>query len=94
MHSNSSQLHDNFQRIKFGEFLAEHEIDDLSDYYVETFNLDELIKNDYNIVIGRKGTGGWKNPSGLSKAVIFVHYGAYHVSVSGPANVQDDAGER
>lgn len=47
----------NFQRIKFGEFLAEHEIDDLSDYYVETFNLDELIKNDYNIVIGRKGTG-------------------------------------
>jgi Cdc6-like AAA superfamily ATPase len=46
-----------FQQISFGEFLAEHESEELSDYYVETFNLSALIKNDYNIVIGRKGTG-------------------------------------
>lgn len=47
----------NFQQISFGEFLAEHESEELPDYYVETFNLSTLIKNDYNIVIGRKGTG-------------------------------------
>ncbi|BAS60082.1 hypothetical protein NIES2135_67240 (plasmid) [Leptolyngbya boryana NIES-2135] len=45
------------QKISFGEFLAEHESEELADYYVETFNLSTLIKNDYNIVIGRKGTG-------------------------------------
>lgn len=46
-----------FQEISFGEFLAEHESEDLSDYYVEAFKPLTLIKNDYNIVIGRKGTG-------------------------------------
>ena len=46
-----------FQQISFGEFLAEHESEDLPDYYVPTFNIPTLIKNDYNIVIGRKGTG-------------------------------------
>ena len=46
-----------FQQISFGEFLAEHESEKLPDYYVKTFNIQTLIKNDYNIVIGRKGTG-------------------------------------
>ena len=46
-----------FQQVNFGEFLAEHESEELPDYYVETFNIQTLIKNDYNIVIGRKGTG-------------------------------------
>lgn len=46
------------QQISFGEFLAEHESEDLPEYYVDTtFNPSSLIKNDYNIVIGRKGTG-------------------------------------
>jgi Cdc6-like AAA superfamily ATPase len=46
-----------FQQISFGEFVAEHESEELSYYYVETLNRSTLIKNDYNIVIGRKGTG-------------------------------------
>lgn len=46
-----------FQQISFGEFLAEHESEYLPDYYVPTFDISTLIKNDYNIVIGRKGTG-------------------------------------
>lgn len=45
------------QQISFGEFLAEHESEKLPEYYVETFNIQTLIKNDSNIVIGRKGTG-------------------------------------
>lgn len=46
-----------FQQISFGEFLAEHESEVLPYYYVETFDISTLVKNDYNIVIGRKGTG-------------------------------------
>jgi len=46
-----------FQQISFGEFLAENEIENLPNYYVPTFDIPTLIKNDYNIVIGRKGTG-------------------------------------
>ena len=46
-----------FQQISFGEFLAENESEELPDYYVETFSLSTLTKNDNNIVIGRKGTG-------------------------------------
>ena len=43
--------------ISFGEFLAEHERDKLYEYYVETTASSELIKHDYNIVVGRKGSG-------------------------------------
>ena len=45
------------QKIAFGEFLAEHESEKLYDYYVETSTSESLIKNEYNIVVGRKGTG-------------------------------------
>jgi len=45
------------QRISFGEFLAEHESEELYDYYVETSTSESLVKNEYNIVVGRKGTG-------------------------------------
>lgn len=43
--------------ISFGEFLAEHEGDRLQEYYVETTSYSNLVKNEYNIVVGRKGTG-------------------------------------
>jgi Cdc6-like AAA superfamily ATPase len=46
-----------FQQISFGEFLAENEIESLPHYYVPIFDISTLVKNDYNIVIGRKGTG-------------------------------------
>lgn len=45
------------QKIKFGEMLAEHESTDIYEYYVNTANDDNLIKSEYNIVVGRKGSG-------------------------------------
>ena len=46
-----------FQKINFGEFIAEHEIDNLYRYYIETSHLQNLIKSEHNIIVGRKGTG-------------------------------------
>ena len=43
--------------ISFGEYLAEHERDKLYEYYVETTASNDLVKHDYNIVVGRKGSG-------------------------------------
>jgi len=45
------------QNINFGEYIAEHENDNLSSYYVEPSHYRNLIKGEYNIIIGRKGTG-------------------------------------
>jgi hypothetical protein len=45
------------QKIKFGEMLAEHESIDIYEYYVNTANDDNLVKAEYNIVVGRKGSG-------------------------------------
>lgn len=45
------------QKVKFGEMLAEHEPDKIYEYYVNTANDDNLLKAEYNIVIGRKGSG-------------------------------------
>lgn len=45
------------QKISFGEYIAEHESKQLHDYYIETAHLDRLIKNENNIIIGRKGAG-------------------------------------
>ena len=45
------------QKIKFGEFIAEHESSNLHDYYVETAHEENLIRSEYNIVVGRKGCG-------------------------------------
>ena len=45
------------QKIKFGEMLAEHESNDIYEYYVNTANDDNLIRAEYNIVVGRKGSG-------------------------------------
>lgn len=45
------------QKLDFGEAIAEHESNKLYDYYIDTAHTQQLIKNEYNIVIGRKGTG-------------------------------------
>lgn len=45
------------QTISFGDFLAEHEGDKLNSYYIETTSSAALTKNEYNIVVGRKGSG-------------------------------------
>ncbi|ALM48946.1 hypothetical protein AMR72_08625 [Flavobacterium psychrophilum] len=45
------------QSIDFGEAIAEHESNKLYNYYVDTAHTRQLIKNEYNIVVGRKGSG-------------------------------------
>lgn len=45
------------QNLDFGEAIAEHESNKLYQYYVDTAHTQQLIKNEYNIVVGRKGTG-------------------------------------
>lgn len=45
------------QNINFGESIAEHESNNIYNYYVDTYHTQQLIKNEYNIVIGRKGSG-------------------------------------
>lgn len=45
------------QQINFGEYLAEHETEKLYEYYVETQGVKNLIRNEYNVVVGRKGAG-------------------------------------
>lgn len=45
------------QKINFGEFIAEHEISGLEDYYIETASTQNLVKSEHNIIIGRKGSG-------------------------------------
>jgi Cdc6-like AAA superfamily ATPase len=43
--------------LNFGESIAEHESENVYDYYVDNQHTEQLIKNEYNIVVGRKGTG-------------------------------------
>ena len=45
------------QKIRFGEYIAEHESDELYNYYVDTAHEQNLIKSEHNIVVGRKGAG-------------------------------------
>lgn len=45
------------QKINFGEYIAEHEIENIFEYYIETSHFQNLIKSEHNIIIGRKGTG-------------------------------------
>ena len=45
------------QNVNFGEAIAEHESNNIYRYYVDTYHTQQLIKNEYNIVVGRKGTG-------------------------------------
>lgn len=45
------------QKVKFGEYIAEHESRDLPFYYLNTAHYETIIKSEYNIVVGRKGAG-------------------------------------
>ncbi len=51
------KLDTELQNLNFGESIAEHESNKLYGYYVNTNHTRQLIKNEYNIVVGRKGTG-------------------------------------
>ncbi|MBK6828179.1 MAG: hypothetical protein IPG86_15600 [Chitinophagaceae bacterium] len=55
--SKSKRIDGILQKIKFGEMLAEHESNDIYEYYVNTANDDNLLRSEYNIVVGRKGSG-------------------------------------
>ncbi len=53
-----SQRHDSvLQKIKFGEYIAEHESEGIYDYYINAAHEENIIKSEYNIVVGRKGSG-------------------------------------
>jgi Cdc6-like AAA superfamily ATPase len=78
-----------FQQITFGEFLAEDESEDLSDYYVETFAPSTLIKKASNIVIGRKGTG--KTATLYYLKNILEKDSRNHVCLIKPINFEIDA---
>ena len=45
------------QKIKFGEYIAEHKSNNLYEYYIEAAHEENLIRSEYNIVVGRKGCG-------------------------------------
>ncbi|MES3016749.1 MAG: hypothetical protein V4721_03175 [Bacteroidota bacterium] len=45
------------QGVHFGEYIAEHESQNLYEYFIETSHYKDLIKSEYNIIVGRKGTG-------------------------------------
>ncbi len=55
--SETKKARSNLQKINFGEYIAEHESDNLYDYYVQSTHYQNILKNEYNIIIGRKGTG-------------------------------------
>jgi len=43
--------------IDLGNFIAEQEISTLPEYYVQNINPKQLLKSDYTLLIGRKGSG-------------------------------------
>lgn len=45
------------QSIAIGDYVAEREIDTLSDYFVDTSAYRDALRTHYSIFIGRKGTG-------------------------------------
>jgi hypothetical protein len=45
------------QSIVIGDYVAEREIDTLSDYFVDTAAYKDALRTHYSIFIGRKGTG-------------------------------------
>lgn len=56
-HEESHKPVSELQKIKFGEYIAEHEASNIFEYYIETAHEENLIRSEYNIVVGRKGCG-------------------------------------
>lgn len=52
-----SRYRNAIEKIHFGEFQAEHEINQIQNYYIDYLDVESLIRNEYNIVVGRKGSG-------------------------------------
>jgi hypothetical protein len=76
------------QKINFGEFIAEHEIDNLHRYYIETSHLQNLIKSEHNIIVGRKGTGKTATLYFLEQALLDDIRN--HICVIKPVNFEID----
>jgi hypothetical protein len=55
--SKSVRRKSELQGVSFGEWIAEHEKLKIYDYYVEPKHIDSLLKNEHNIIVGRKGCG-------------------------------------
>jgi hypothetical protein len=78
----------NLQKVNFGEYIAEHENENLYDYFVETSHYDNLIKSEHNIVIGRKGTGKTATFYFLNEE--FGHDVRNHICLIKPINFEID----
>ncbi len=75
--------------ISFGEYLAEHESNELYDYYVDILNVKDLIKSEYNIVVGRKGSG--KTATLLYLKDVLEQDSRNHVCLIKPVSFEIDA---
>ena len=53
----SKRKRSELQKIYFGEFQAEHEEDQIDQYYVETKTISDFLGKNINIIVGRKGVG-------------------------------------
>jgi hypothetical protein len=47
--------------LRFGEHVAENEIDTLSEYFIDTSALDDVLAVRNSLFVGRKGTGKTAN---------------------------------
>jgi hypothetical protein len=55
------RLASELRTLRFGEPVAENEVDTLSEYFIETSALDEVLATRNSLFIGRKGTGKTAN---------------------------------
>jgi len=55
------RLSTELRTLRFGEPVAENEIDTLSDYFIETAAFDDVIRERNALFVGRKGTGKTAN---------------------------------
>jgi hypothetical protein len=55
--SSSQENRNDLQNITFGQIAAESEGEQVSQYYLNVWNLNTLIAGNYKIIIGRKGVG-------------------------------------
>jgi hypothetical protein len=47
--------------LRLGEHIAEHEADQLDDYFIETAAFDEAVRGRFTVFVGRKGSGKTAN---------------------------------
>lgn len=60
-HTETVRAQAELQTISIGEYIAEQEKDNLSDYFLQTAAFNEALKSHHSIFIGRKGVGKTAN---------------------------------